>query len=92
MRKNRKEITRPKHKLDSIAMNAADIEVTHVEVKDELEALGAQMSNQENEIEKRLANGETYAKIASELRISCGSLRVRVSRWRKRLRDHFRSD
>jgi DNA-directed RNA polymerase specialized sigma24 family protein len=59
---------------------------SRVDNSDEIERISQKMSQTEFNVEQRLASGETYAEIAAEIGASTGALKVRVGRWRQRIR------
>jgi DNA-directed RNA polymerase specialized sigma24 family protein len=81
----------PAHGLPS-ASATVPIEPLLVELQDEVEAVELHLSVPERRVERRLASGETYSEIALDIGISDAALKVRVSRWRKRVHRHLAID
>ena len=63
-----------------------EIKPMFIEHRDEVEVVERHLSLDERSVERRLAEGESYSEIALDLNISEPALKVRVSRWRKRVR------
>jgi DNA-directed RNA polymerase specialized sigma24 family protein len=60
-----------------------------VDLVDEVQLVERHLSPEERVVERRLASGETYAQIASGYGASLSALKVRVNRWRERVRSYF---
>jgi hypothetical protein len=73
-------------KLADFAHASVPIEQPLVELQDEVEAVELHLSLAEWDVERRLAAGETYSDVAPDKGISDAALKVRVSRWRTRVR------
>ena len=84
-----KKYLRLLQKLALFARPATSIEPPFLDVKDEVEAVERHLSPAEQEVERRLAADETYAQISADMRITAAALKVRVSRWRRRVREHL---
>jgi hypothetical protein len=63
-----------------------------LETRDEVEVVKRHLTLDERFVENRLAACESYSEIALSLGISVPALKVRVSRWRKRVRHSITYD
>lgn len=76
----------PTETLEKISGPTSTADMASIDAYDEVNDVKSKLSPDEFGIEQRLAAGETFRIIAASLNISSGALRVRVSRWRQRLR------
>ena len=60
-----------------------------VDAKDDVNAVETFLSPFERGVERQLAQGNSYAPIAADLQVSEASLKMRVTRWRRQIRDSF---
>lgn len=81
-----KKYRRLLRRLASMAPELPGEHTSPVELADTLANVRRAMTDTEWQVEYRLASGQTYAEIAPEFEITTDALKVRVSRWRERLR------
>ena len=81
-----KKYRRLRRRLASMAPDLSKEQTSPVELNDTVANVRRAMSDAEWQVEYALATGRTYSEIALTLGITADALKIRVSRWRKRIR------
>lgn len=75
--------------LDLMARATHSVKSNVVEIRDSAEFVERHLSPWERDVERRLAAGATFNDVGTAVGLAVATLKMRASRWRKRVRRHL---